>query len=273
MAFDIKTRLLRPPFKCHGGKSYLKHFVISQFPQGYEKLHYVEPYSGAASVLLNKRPGKREHLNDLHPGVAAVFESLRDQPGEFAKRLRSLTYSGETFTAALQQAATSTLSGIDLAVNEYTLRRMSRGGLKKDFAWSERLRGGKPEGVNAWETALALFPALSERLQAVTLSCLPALDVLREFNDGDVLAYLDPPYLHGTRVAKSAYEFEMSDDDHVELCEAMLAFRGKVAVSGYDSPLYNEMLAGWNRAERKIANHSGQTKTKSTKTEVLWFNY
>ena len=53
----------------------------------------------------------------------------------------------------------------------------------------------------------------------------------------------------------------------------MLAFRGKVAVSGYDSPLYNEMLSGWGRAERKIANHSGQTKTKSTKTEVLWLNY
>lgn len=273
MAFKTKARLLRPPFKCHGGKSYLKHYVLSNFPEGYQSLRYVEPFGGAASVLLNKSPGREEHLNDLHPGIAAIFDSIKGDPEEFSKRLRDLTYSSQTFSATLQLATTSSLSGIDLAVAEYALRRMSRGGLKKDFDWSERLRGGKPECVNAWETALAQIPALSERLRDVRITSQDGLRLVEEMNDGDVLAYLDPPYLHATRSAKNAYDYEMAEADHARLCEALVEFKGKALISGYDSALYNKVLAGWNRVERKIANHSSQAKLKEIKTEVLWRNY
>ena len=266
-----KPTLLRPAFKCHGGKAYLKHFILDNFPAKYERLNYIEPYSGAASVLLNKWPGPAEVLNDIHPGIVAIFQAIKQDPDEFVRRLQALTYSDTTFTAALENK--QTLSGIDLAVNEYVLRRMSRGGLKKDFAWSERLRGGKPGDVNAWETAIAQIPAVSRRLQTVLLSCKPAVEVLGEFDRGDTLAYLDPPYLHTTRAAKRAYEFEMAEADHRKLCEALLAFRGKAVISGYDSALYNTILSGWNRVEMNIVNHSSQAKVKQIKTEVLWRNY
>lgn len=266
-----KPALLRPAFKCHGGKAYLKHFILDNFPTKYERLNYIEPYSGAASVLLNKRPGPAEILNDIHPGIVAIFEAIKQDPDEFVERLQSLAYSEAIFTAALKNK--ESLSGMDLAVNEYTLRRMSRGGLKKNFAWSERLRGGKPGDVNAWETAIAQIPAISRRLQAVDVSCEPAVEVLAENNRDDTLAYLDPPYLHATRAAKSAYEYEMAEADHRKLCEALLTFRGKAVISGYDSVLYNTFLSGWNRVEMKIVNHSSQAKQKQVKTEVLWKNY
>jgi DNA adenine methylase len=270
---DTKTTLLRPAFKCHGGKHYLKNFVIGHFPAGYEKFTYVEPYSGAASVLLNKRPGTAEILNDLHPGVAAIFMAIKGDPDGYLKRLSGLTYSSETFSAALQQADTPDMTGVDLAVNEYVLRRMSRGGLKRDFGWSERLRGGKPGDVNAWETALKQVSALSRRLQAVTLSCRPALEVLQEFNRDDALAYLDPPYLHTTRTVKKAYDYEMTEADHRQLCEALVAYKGKALVSGYRSQLYDTTLKGWTRVEMNVANHSSQSKVKAVKTECLWMNY
>lgn len=266
-----KPTLLRPAFKCHGGKAYLKHFILDNFPTEYVRLRYIEPYSGAASVLLNKRPGPAEVLNDIHPGIVAIFEAIKHRPDEFVGRLQSLAYSETIFTAALKNK--ESLSGTDFAVNEYTLRRMSRGGLKKNFAWSERLRGGKPGDVNAWETAIAQIPVISQRLQTVDLSCKPAVEVLGENNRDDTLAYLDPPYLHTTRAAKSAYEYEMAEADHRKLCEALLAFRGKAVISGYDSTLYNTILSDWNRVEMNIVNHSSQAKVKQTKTEVLWRNY
>jgi DNA adenine methylase len=268
-----KVPLLRPAFKCHGGKNYLKHFIIGHFPAGYEKFTYIEPYSGAASVLLNKRPGAAEILNDLHPGIAAIFGAIKDDPDGFLKRLEALTYSSATFNAALQQADTPDLTGVDLAVSEYVLRRMSRGGLKRDFGWSERLRGGKPGDVNAWETALKQIPALSRRLRAVTSSCRPALEVLQEYDRDDVLAYLDLPYLHTTRAVKKAYDYEMTGDDHRHLCDALVTFKGKALVSGYRSELYDTTLKGWTRVEMNVANHSSQSKVKTVKTECLWMNY
>lgn len=46
---------------------------------------------------------------------------------------------------------------VELGAHEYIVRNMSRGRLGKDFAWSERLRGGKPGDVNAYENNLAII--------------------------------------------------------------------------------------------------------------------
>ena len=67
-------KILRPAFKCHGGKAYLKSWVIENFPDDAEKRVYVEPFAGAGSVLFNKPRGPEEVLNDLHPGVIEIFK-------------------------------------------------------------------------------------------------------------------------------------------------------------------------------------------------------
>jgi DNA adenine methylase len=269
-----KSAILRPPFKCHGGKAYLKKWVIDNFPSDYEDMTYVEPYSGAASVLLNKEPSKEEAMNDLHPGVIEIFKAIRDDHVEFAKRLKKLSYSQRTFDRALKQSVGPLDGHLDLAVNEYVLRRMSRGGMKKAFAWSERLRGGQPGDVNAWKTALKLMPDLSERLQSVYIFNKPAVEVIKAFNKHNTLLYVDPPYLHSTRKAKKVYEkYEMTEDDHKKLCEVLVTFKGKVLISGYDSELYDSYFQNWHKIFRDIANHSSQSKKKEFKREVLWMNF
>lgn len=270
----VEKHVLRPAFKCHGGKAYLKSWIIENFPKNAEEMVYVEPYSGAASVLFNKPPGPEEVLNDLHPGIIEIFKAIRDQPTEFLKKLKRLSYTEKTFDKALKRAEEPFPVKLDLAVNEYVLRRMSRGGMKNAFAWSDRLRGGQPGDVNAWETALEQIPALSERLQTVYIFNKPAIEVIRAFNKSNTLLYVDPPYLHSTRAAKKVYEkFEMSEDDHRRLLDALCCFRGKVIVSGYDSELYNEFFANWTKVTRDIVNHSSQSKTKEYKTEILWKNF
>jgi DNA adenine methylase len=57
-----------------------------------------------------------------------------------------------------------------------------------------------------------------------------------------MLFYLDPPYLHETRVSTADYDFEMSTDQHVELLEAIDQCAGNVLLSGYPNKLYNESL-------------------------------
>lgn len=264
-------KTIRPAIKCHGGKFYLCKWVLSHFPQNFEEMTYVEPYCGGANVFFNKLRSKTDVINDLDTGVVQIYRALRDEPAEFIRRLKICKYSEETFTRALKK--TQIEDYLEHAVNEFILRRMSRGGLCKAFAWSDRKRGGKPGDINAWETAIKGLSSLSEKLQEVFVFNKPAIEVIKSFNSSKTLLYLDPPYLHDTRTSKNAYTFEMSEEDHVNLATILNKFSGKVIISGYSSPLYNKLYKGWKVCRRKVANHSSQQKSKATKTEIIWKNF
>lgn len=262
---------IRPSFKCHGGKFYLCQWVLENFPLGYENLTYIEPFSGAASVMMNKLPSQEECLNDLDSGIVAILRVLRDQCDEFIACLKKTKYTQKNFELAMSRK--EFVNDLDYAVNEFVLRRMSRGGLKTAFAWSERTRGGRPGDENAWTTMHKILPVISERLQSVYILNRPASEVIKAFNISSTLLYVDPPYLPDTRQSKEAYQFEMDADDHVTLSDQLKNFRGKVMVSGYPSILYNRLYKGWRCEKKKIANHASQQKQKPVKTEMLWMNY
>lgn len=265
------SKRIRPPFKIHGGKYYLSKWVVEHFPEGYEAMDYIEPYIGAGSVILNKEKSPLEVVNDINEGIVQIYRALRDEPKHFIRKLKYTTYSENVFNRELKR--TEFEDYMDHAFNEFVLRRMSRGGLKKAFAWSDRQRGGQPGDVNAWNTILGILPEIAERLSEIHVFNKPALEIITSFDDENALCYCDPPYLTETRTSQKAYEDEMTDDDHIELSKALNNFRGKVIISGYPSTLYNRLYQNWNMVEKQIANHASQQKKKTTKTEVIWTNY
>lgn len=272
---ERKKKKLRPPVKTHGGKWYLTDFVIEQFPENYQELTYIEPMCAGASVFLNKLSSKEEIISDLDKGVISVFKALRDEPKEFTDRLKRVRYTERAFKMAQKRASNGFGDYIDHGVNEYMLRRMSRGGMRKSFAWSERKRGGKPGDVNAWETMLKDLPLISERVQNAIILNRSVFDIFKVLDEEDTLWYLDPPYLPNTRDenSTSVYEYEMTVDDHINLLQLAKNARGKVIISGYSSPLYNRTLKGWKIKKKNVPNHSGQGKSKERRIEVLWMNY
>jgi site-specific DNA-adenine methylase len=160
------SKTIRPAIKCHGGKYYLAKWIIENFPKDYENMSYIEPFCGGASVLFNKKPSKFECINDSNFALYCIYLSLKLNFAQFISKLLTLEYSESTFELYKQQTVLTLLA---IAVKEFVLRRMSRGGLKKSFAWSNRIRGGKPGDVNGWETALDNLETLSERLGKVNI--------------------------------------------------------------------------------------------------------
>ena len=220
------SKKLRPAIKCHGGKFYLSDWIIGNFPSNYEELHYLEPFTGAGSCFLNKKPSLSGCLNDLDVGIMAIWKALRDTPYQFLGRLHAVKYCEDIFNCALV-AESQNLEGIELAINEFILRRMSRGGLKKAFGWSDRQRGGQPGDVNAFQTILQQLPIISRRVQGVELFNRPAVEVIQEMDSKDSLIYCDPPYVNATRRSHNTYEHDMVEDDHIELAKVLNKCKGK----------------------------------------------
>ena len=263
---------LRPPVKWHGGKHYLCHRIIKHFPP---HTTYVEPFGGAASVLLNKDVVPVEIYNDLDARITRLFRVLRENGDEF-RRLLSLTpYSEVEFKNAAKQA--DDVSEIERARRDFVRWRQSLGGRADSFSFTlHRVRRGMADCVSGYLSVIdSELPRIIERIRRVQIVCRGASDVVRAWDGPDTLFYCDPPYLHETRHSGSrdVYGYEMSESEHRQLARVLEKCRGKVVLSGYPSALYDGLYGHWRTVKIEIANHASGSKTKSRMQEVLWMNW
>lgn len=267
---------LNPPIKSHGGKYYLWRWLDQHAPPANTYSRFFEGCVRGGSYILNRNPSKFECINDIDPNVCSLWLAIRDNLVPLIFELCSLQYSEETFNNALNDKLKLKYkcnSIIYQAIREFVLCNMSRGGLKKSFGWSERLRGGQPGDLNAWENKLKNLPKISQRAQKFFIYNKDIVKILLGFGK-DTFIYLDPPYLPETRQVKKAYgEHEMSPEQHELLLKNCLISPSKILLSGYQSDMYMDMLKGWNFVTKSIVNHSSQSKKKKMKMECLWFNY
>jgi DNA adenine methylase len=97
-----------------------------------------------------------------------------------------------------------------------------------------------------------------------------AANVIQRYDSPDTFFYCDPPYPHGSRGDSKAYQYEMTDAEHVQLHEILAQVRGRVAISSYHCALMDSLYQDWNvHAEGAKMAHS----IKTERTEVLWTNY
>jgi len=259
------TTMIRPPIKTHGGKYYLANWIIDHFPENYEELTYCEPFCSGGSVFLNKEKSVEEMISDIDRGAISIFKALRDEPEEFIRRVKKVRYTENTFKRALKKSETDISDYVDKAINEYVLRRMSRSGSKRSFAWTDRCgKSGKP---SAWESMYKQLPLIAKRVKNVDILNVCFKDVVKVWDDHDTLTYLDPPLLPSSNKL-AGYEYEMSVDDHVTMLNFANSARGKVVISGHASPLYNRHLSEWTCVRRDTPS-----KKKDRRIELLWFNY
>lgn len=263
--------MVRPPVKWYGGKRYLASRIIKEFP-----LHrvYLEPFGGGASVLLNKQPVDVETYNDLDQRITRLFRVLRDDGEAFLEKARFTLYSQVEFRDAIAYPPNAT--EIDMALCDFIRWRQSFGGKGETWSYTTgRARGGMAGDVNAWWTAIEMLPQIIDRLRRVQIICQPAFDAIPRFDHKDGLIYCDPPYVHGTRSKGSTnvYGVEMSDTDHRQLAALLNRCKSRVVLSGYPSPLYDELYAAWRRTDFNIANHAAGGKNKGRETECIWMNF
>lgn len=99
------------------------------------------------------------------------------------------------------------------------------------------------------------------------ISLLPALIAT---NKGRIFVYCDPPYLKTSRRStRDIYNHEFTIEQHEHMLKMFLTIgnRADIAISGYDSILYNDFLTNWNKYQFTVMTHVGKA------IETVWYNY
>lgn len=128
---------------------------------------------------------------------------------------------------------------------------------------------GGPDNPKLWARLPETIQQVADRLLMAQFESRPALDVIDAYDGPNVLIYADPPYILGTRTlaGKFQYRAEMDDADHMALLKRLHRFQGMVILSGYDHPIYREILDGWTMYQTNV-----KCNGKGLKTECLWIN-
>lgn len=261
----------RPVLRWHGGKWLLAPWIISHFPP---HRVYVEPFGGAASVLLRKKRSYAEVYNDLDRDAVNLFRVLQD-PGR-ADRLHELLRLTPFARAEFEQAYEPTEDDVERARRLIIRSFMGFG--------SDGCNDARPTGFRAnsnrsgttpahdWVNYADALPHVIERLRAVIIESRDAIAVMAHQDSPATLHYVDPPYLWATRAAvknseRKNYRHEMNDDDHARLLDFLKTLEGMVILSGYPSQMYDDALPGWTRLEREALADGARARI-----EVLWIN-
>ena len=263
----MKETIERPVLRYHGGKFRLAGWIIDHFPA---HRIYTETFGGAASVLLQKPRCYAEVVTDLDGEIVNLFRVLRNptQARELERLLHLTPFAREEFEESYLPAADPIEQARRTVVRSFMgFGSASVSGGRTGFRANSNRSGTTP--AHDWMNYPDNLPSFCERLRGVVIENRPAADVLLQHDTPQTLHYVDPPYLLSTRNKdrRTAYRFEMTDDQHVELSEVLRSLKGMVVLSGYSCPLYDELYPDWQRVERKAFADGARERT-----EVLWLN-
>lgn len=254
----------RPVLRWHGGKWLLAPWIISHFPKHQV---YVEPFGGAASVLIRKERSYAEVYNDLDGVVVNLFQVLRSERAyELVEALRLTPFARQEFIEAYGEADDPVEQARRLIIRSFMGFGSNGHNRLTGFRANSNRSGTTP--AHDWVNYPDSLSIAIERLQGVTVESKDAKAVMTQHDAPTTLHYVDPPYVFETRADLGKdYAHELTDDDHAELLTFLRGLRGMVVLSGYPSGLYDDALSDWRRVERKALAAGARERT-----EVLWVN-
>jgi DNA adenine methylase len=254
------------PLRYPGGKGELAPFLArlarAQAPRVTE---YAEPFAGGAGAalrLLADEEVQVVHLNDLNPGIAAMWEGAVYEAQRFAERIRRQPADIDSWHRARQIYITpDEYDRFELGFATFLLNRWNRsgiiaarpiGGLKQTGNWKIDARFNR-------ENLAQRVEQLGEYQTRINVTQLDAREFIKllEAEHPRALTYVDPPYL---TQGEDLYFDSLAARDHdalaAQLRESDLRW---LLTYDADERVTEELYLGLRCAEFRIA-HTAHTQ-------------
>lgn len=256
-------------FPYPGGKSQYAAWIIEHLA---DHEVYVEPFGGAAGVLVNKPPSPVEVYNDLDESVANVFRVLREDGDALRERLRSQPYAEADYRECLEarRAGERPDDRVEWAAREFFLR-YAHFGARLEVGRDNFRSSTESDLAGRFSRAVDRLEALQDRFREVTITCSDWRDVVSDYDTAETVFYFDPPYPDADN---RHYDGHAGFDD-AALVEALADLEGRFALSyGEDPP---DGLSRYHTVTREtsytMARGQAGDDPDGTATERLYLNY
>lgn len=260
-----------------GGKTPHLPFLYEHFV---ENVHLVDCMCGSATVAINadKKKYRLITINDLNSDVINLFNVLRNNFGEFVQKLIFTPFSREEF----YNASIPTDDPVEAARRFYVRCMQGYSGQGSQnidkHSWgyecaTTHAYNGKFRNhyrVTTWNSKMTYLQEIVEKLRGMQIEQRPFQEMFDIYGRENTLLYFDPPYVMATRADKKRYRHEFDDEKHIDLCTRAKSATCYVAISGYESELYNDLLPDFHRS---FAKEQKTNTSKKSRVEVLYTNY
>lgn len=262
------------PLRYPGGKNKLAAFIARICQDNDISGHYVEPFSGGASValfLLLEGFVDQITINDKDRSLYAFWYTILNYPDKLMKCISDIPVTVDEWRNQREvQKNKDSANLFDLGLSTFYLNRTNRSGII-----SGGLIGGvKQEGDYAMscrfnkDSLIKRIARIANQADHITLCNLDALELMNNIKTplDNTLIYFDPPYYNK---ASSLYLNHYSPSDHKHVRDAIIKLDFPWIVSYDNTEEINSLYLDFTHKEFQFKHTAYKTRVGK---EVMFFS-
>lgn len=218
-----------PAFGYPGGKSKSVPHILPHLPKG---KGWGEVFCGSAVITMSREISPFEIINDRDGEIANFYKMLQQHGDEMISRLEYVVHSRGLWEEWKKNPSDEPLLR---AIQWYYVHCYSFGQLGRNFGRDSKPTPNTMSGKI--RNKLPLLEKINDRLSRVLIEKLDWEEIVNTYDSPEMVWYFDPPYLN---VHLSTYKYEMTKEDHIDMCDRIMRMKGFVALSGYDNDVYSK---------------------------------
>lgn len=265
------------PLRYPGGKNKLAAFIAKICIDNNINGHYIEPYSGGASValyLLLEGFVQKITINDKDRSIYAFWHSILNNTNQFCERIRDTEITIDEWRKQRAiQANKEKANLLELGFSTFFLNRTNRsgiinggpiGGIEQNGNYTIDCRFNKVELIDR-------IRVIASRKKDIRLYKKDAIKLIQqiqnESNNNNVIFYFDPPYY---LKASSLYLNHYKSEDHKAVSESIKNIRKIRWIVSYDN--VPEIINLYSECQTKEFSFKHTAYKVRTGQEVLFFS-